>query len=67
MGFVDTKIEEVCVRELDRFGYVTSSNHKIIESGVRRVVHLIEDFSLVLVVGFLMSRVLVCISGIMTG
>ena len=51
MGFVDTKIEEVCVRELDRFGYVTSSNHKIIESGVKRVIHLIEDFSLVLVVG----------------
>ena len=50
MGFVDTKIEEVCVRELDRFGYVTSSNHKIIESGVKRVIHLIEDFSLVLVV-----------------
>ena len=45
MGFVDTKIEEVCVRELDRFGYVTSSNHKIIESGVKRVIHLIEDFS----------------------
>lgn len=57
MGFVDTKIEEVCVRELDRFGYVTSSNHKIIESGVKRVIHLIEDFSLVLVVGFLMKSV----------
>ena len=57
MGFVDTKIEEVCVRELDRFGYVISSNHKIIESGVKRVIHLIEDFSLVLVVGFLMKSV----------
>ena len=57
MGFVDTKIEEVCVRELDRFGYVTSSNYKIIESGVKRVIHLIEDFSLVLIVGFLMKSV----------
>ena len=46
-GLIDKKIEDIIFKTLDQAGYITTSNDKIVKNGIKRVIHLLEDFSFV--------------------
>ena len=41
---IDKKIEDIIFKTLDQAGYITTSNDKIVKNGIKRVIHLLEDF-----------------------
>ena len=48
---LNKKIEDIIFKTLDQAGYITTSNDKIVKNGIKRVIHLLEDFSFVIVIG----------------
>jgi len=50
-------MESRIFRFLYREGYVNEGNGKIIESGIKRIQHFVQDVALALLVGFLMGNI----------
>lgn len=53
---IDKKIENIIFKALDQAGYITTSNDKIVKNGIRRVIHLLEDFSFVIVISVVFGK-----------
>lgn len=50
-------MESKLFRLLYKEGYVNEGNNKIIESGIKRIEHLVQDIALALLVGCLMKSI----------
>ena len=53
---IDKKIEDIIFKTLDQAGYITTSNDKIVKNGIKRVIHLLEDFSFVIVISVVFGK-----------
>ena len=53
---LNKKIEDIIFKTLDQAGYITTSNDKIVKNGIKRVIHLLEDFSFVIVISVVFGK-----------